>query len=95
MPNDSINITACNSECVKLDFLGSCGSHVCVFGMTQIISMTSKFLSFLWPPYFVFFGTTQVSSMTDRSIQKFLVVTVFVFFSTIQIISITYTFTMC
>jgi len=54
---DYTNITACNNECVKLDFLGSCGTRVCVFWCDTFHYRSVSKLPVV--TVFVFFGMTQ------------------------------------
>lgn len=61
---DYTNISACNSECFKLDFLGSCGPRVCVFWYDTNNFHDKSISKIPVVTMFVFFGTTQIISMT-------------------------------
>ena len=83
---DCTSITACNSECAKLDFLGSCDPRVCVFQHGTNNFHERLISKFLVVTIFVF---TVRHNFHDRLIRNFLVVTVFVFFGKTQAISMT------
>ena len=61
---DYTSITTCNSECVKLDFLGSCDPRVCVFWYDTNNFHDKSISKFSVVTMFVFFGTAQIISMT-------------------------------